>query len=159
FLHRAATLTVDPAQRADRALAAAQTELQSGGFPAAAELLAMADREPLTDLQHARADLVRAQLAFATNRGNDAPQLMLQAAKRLEPIDADRARTTYLDAISAAPFATRLATSAGDLLAVARAAATAPRPSGPGPGDLLLDGTAAAFTDGYAAGMPTLRKA
>jgi DNA-binding CsgD family transcriptional regulator/tetratricopeptide (TPR) repeat protein len=159
FLHRAATLTVDPAQRADRALAAAQTELQSGGFPAAADLLAMADREPLTDLQRARADLVRAQLAFATNRGNDAPQLMLQAAKRLEPIDVDLARTTYLDAISAATFATRLATPTGDLLAVARAAATAPRPNGPRPGDLLLDGTAAAFTDGYAAGTPTLRKA
>ncbi|MFD3406577.1 ATP-binding protein [Kribbella sp. NPDC058693] len=159
FLHRAVTLTVDPAQRAERALAAAQIELQSGGFPATAELLELADRQPLTERQRARADLIRAQLAFATSRGSDAPQLMLQAAKRLEPIDVDLARATYLDAISAATFATRLATPAGDLAAVARAAAAAPRPSGPRPGDLLLDGTAAAFTDGYAAGVPTLRKA
>ncbi|RZU01884.1 regulatory LuxR family protein [Kribbella rubisoli] len=159
FLHRAVTLTVDPAQRAERALAAAQTELQSGGFPATGELLELAEREPLTERQRARADLIRAQLAFATSRGSDAPQLMLQAAKRLEPIDVDLARTTYLDAISAATFATRLATSAGDLSAVARAAAAAPRPNGARPGDLLLDGTAAAFTDGYAAGMPALRKA
>jgi DNA-binding CsgD family transcriptional regulator len=160
FLRRAATLTLEPAQRADRALAAAQAEIQTGGFDAAADLLAVAEAEPLSELQHARADLVRAQLAFITNRGNDAPQLMLEAAKRLEPVDLDQSRATYLEALSAAIFAGRLATPGGDVRAVARAACAAPGPRGArSPGDLLLDGTALAYRDGYAAGLPMLREA
>jgi hypothetical protein len=51
---------------------------------------------------------VRAQIAFAVNRGRDAPPLLLKAAKRLEPLDANVARDTYLEAIFAALFAGRL---------------------------------------------------
>ena len=58
----------------------------------------MAEAGPLSELQHARVDLLRAQLAFATSRGSDAAPLLLKAAKRLEPIDAGLARATYLDA-------------------------------------------------------------
>jgi hypothetical protein len=32
--------------------------------------------------------VLRAQIAFAQGRGNDAPALLLAAAKRLEPLDA-----------------------------------------------------------------------
>ena len=88
FLEQAATLTLDPARRAGRALAAAQAKVQAGAFDAARDLLAMAEAGPLSDLQQAHADLVRAQLAFVTNRGSDAPPLLLKAARRLEPIDA-----------------------------------------------------------------------
>jgi DNA-binding CsgD family transcriptional regulator len=159
FLQRAATLTIDPAKRADRALAAAHAELGTGAFDSAADLLAMAEAEPLSDLQQARADLVRAQLAFFTNRGNDAPQLMLKAAKRLETIDVALSRATYLDALSAAIFASGLATPGGDVIAVAREAAAAPRPEVMRSVDLLLDGTAMYYRDGYAAGALTLHKA
>lgn len=159
FLQRAAALTLDPAKRAGRALAAAQAEIGTGAFESAAELLAMAEQEHLSDLQRARADLVRAQLAFVTNRGNDAPQLMLKAAKRLETIDVGLSRATYLDALSAAVFASRLATPGGDVVDVAREAATAPRPEVVRSVDLLLDGNAIYYRDGYAAGVPTLHKA
>ena len=133
FLQRAAALTLDPAKRAGRALAAAQAELQTGAFESAADLLAMAEAEQLTELQRARAELVHAQLAFFTNRGNDAPQLMLKAAKRLESIDVRLSRATYLDAMSAAIFAGGLATPGGDVTDVAREAAAAPRPCGRAP--------------------------
>lgn len=49
--------------------------------------MAMAEAGPLSDFQQARLALVRAQLAFVTNRGSDAPPLLLQAARRLQPID------------------------------------------------------------------------
>ncbi|TDW24350.1 helix-turn-helix transcriptional regulator [Kribbella kalugense] len=160
FLERAAALTPDPAQRADRALAAAQAKVQAGAFDDARQLLGMAEAAPLDELQRARVDLLRAQLAFAANRGNDAPPLLLRAAKRLEPIDADLARETYLDALNAALFAGRLASPGGGPQEAAAAARTAPRPSHPPrASDLLLDGLAANFSEGYAAGSPLLRRA
>ncbi|TCC53775.1 helix-turn-helix transcriptional regulator [Kribbella capetownensis] len=158
FLERSARLTADPAQRAARALAAAQTKSQAGAFDAALELLVMAEAGPLSELQQARVDLLRAQVAFATNRGRDAAPLLLKAAKRLEPIDTALSRETYLDALKAAMFADRLAGPDGSPLAVARAASTTPRPQEPSPPDLLLAGLAANITEGYAAGVPLLRR-
>jgi DNA-binding CsgD family transcriptional regulator len=159
LLAEAAWLSPDSGRRADRSLAAAQTEIRTGGFDAAQDLLAIAEAQPLSDLQRARADLMRAQLAFVTNRGSDAPPLLLAAAGRLEAIDVDLSRATYLDALSAAIFAGRLATPAGDMLSVARAASKAPPPQVPRASDLLLEGTAAFHNDGYAAGVPMLRQA
>jgi DNA-binding CsgD family transcriptional regulator len=160
FLEGAAVLTPDPAQRTERALAAAQAKVQAGAFEAAVRLLGMAEAAPLDEFQRARVDLLRAQLAFATNRGSDAPPLLLRAAKRLEPIDAGLARETYLDALNAAWTAGRLASPGGSTQDVAAAARAAPRPSHPPRApDLLLDGMAANFTEGYAAGLPLLRRA
>ncbi len=160
FLERAAVLTPDPAQRAERALAAAHAKVQAGAFEAAVQLLGMAEAAPLDEFQRARVDLLRAQLAFAANRGSDAPPLLLRAAKRLEPIDAGLARETYLDALNAALFAGRLASPGGTPQAVAAAALAAPRPSHPPRApDLLLDGLAANFGERYAAGLPILRRA
>src|SRR6202008_3567844 len=94
------------------------------------------------------------------NRGNDAPPLLLKAARRLEPIDAGLARDTYLDALTAALFAGRLASPGGSSREVSEAARAAPRPSLPPRGpDLLLDGFAAHFTEGYPAAAPILRRA
>jgi DNA-binding CsgD family transcriptional regulator len=160
FLERATVLTPNPAQRAGRALAAAQAKVQAGGSGAALDLLAMAEAGPLSELQHARVDLARAQLAFATSRGSDAVPLLLQAAKQLEPIHAGLARATYLDAMIAANFAGRLAGPGADVLAVARAVSAVPPPlHAPGASDLLLDGLAAHYNEGYAAALPILRRA
>ena len=63
FLEQAARLTLDPAQRAGRAVAAAQAKLQAGDFDATRDLLAIAEFGPLSDFQQASADLIRAQLA------------------------------------------------------------------------------------------------
>lgn len=160
FLLRAATLTLDPVHRARRALAAAQTQIEAGSFDAALDLLAMAEAGTLTDFQRAQADLIRARLAFLTNRGSDASPLLLRAARRLEPVDAGLSRAAYLDALGAAIFAARLARPDGNLVTVARAVNAAPRPSGsPSASDFLLDGTAAMYNHGYAAGLPMLRRA
>jgi hypothetical protein len=160
FLERAAALTPDPAQRATRSLAAAHAKVRAGAFEAAVKLLGMAEAAPLDEFQRARVDLLRAQLAFAANRGNDAPPLLLKAAKRLEPIDVDLARETYLDALNAALFAGRLASPGGNSQEVSRAARAAPQPAHPPRApDLLLDGFAVHFTEGYAAGAAILRRA
>jgi len=159
FLERAATLTPDPAQRARRALAAAQASLRAGAFAKALELLAAAEAGPLDDFQGARADLLRGQIAFASTQGSDAPPLLLKAARRLEPLDLDLARQTYLDAWHAAMFAGHLA-GGGDLLEVSGAARALPPPGHP-PRliDLGLDGFALLVTDGPAAAAPVLRQA
>jgi DNA-binding CsgD family transcriptional regulator len=158
FLERATMLTLETPQRSARALAAASAKVQAGAFDAAVNLLALAEGGPLSDFQRARADLIRAQLAYVMNRGSDAPPLLLKAAQRLEPIDGVLCRTTYLEALSAAMFAARLAVGGG-VLEIARAAEAAPRPATPRLSDLLLDGFAAYFTGGYAAGLPILRRA
>jgi DNA-binding CsgD family transcriptional regulator len=160
FLERGVMLTPDPARRAGRALAAANTKFQAGAFDAVPDLLAAAEAGPLSEFEQARADLLRAQLAFVTNRGGDAPLLLTRAARRLERIDTGLARATYLDALTASTLAGRLATPGGHTLEVARAARAAPEPpDNPRVPDLLLDGLAANFTDGYGAGVPFLRQA
>lgn len=119
-----------------------------------------AEDRPLTALQAARVELLRAQLAFVANHGSEAPVLLLNAARRPEPIDAGLSRRTYLEALSAAMFAARLAAPGAGVQEVARAAAAAPRPPDePHALDLVLDGLAALFAEGYEAGTPILRRA
>jgi len=159
FLKRAAELTAEPGRRAERALGAAQANLQAGALDTAADLLAMAVAGPVNELQQARAALLRGQMAFASNAGGDAPALLMKAARQLEPIDAALARQTYLDAWYAALNAGQFA-GAGDLPGVSRAALSAPPPSGtPGPLDLLLDGLAMLVTKGRVQAAPLLRRA
>ena len=158
FLERSVLLTADPARHAERALAAAQASLQAGAFGKALDLLATAEAGPLDELQSARVDLLRGQIAFASGPGADAPALLLKAAKRLEPLNLDLARQTYLNAWVAAPLAGRLA-GAGDLLEVSRAVRALPPARSPRPADLLLDGLALLVTDGPAAAAPVLRQA
>ena len=158
FLERAVRLTTDPARQAERALAAAQASLQAGAFDRALELLATAEAGALGEFASARVDLLRGQIAFASGLGSDAPPLLLKAAKRLEPLDLDLARETYLSAWMAALFAGRLA-GAGDLLEVCRAARALPPPARPRTVDFVLDGLALIVTDGPAAAAPALRRA
>ena len=162
FLERATELTLDPGLRSHRGLDAATAKAEAGLFDAALDLIARVEAGPLSDLQRTRIDLVRALLASLTNRGNDAPPLLLQAASRLERIDAALSRSTYLDAMSAAMFAGRLAQGCGvvDVSHAARAfLADVARPAIPPLTDLLLDGYVVRFTDGFAAGAPILRRA
>ena len=159
FLQRSVALTREPDRRVDRALAAAQANLQAGAFEAALALLAAAEAGPLDELRRARIELLRGQIAFASGVGSDAPPLLLAAAKRLERLDPDLARETYLDAWGAALFAGRLATD-GDLLEVSRAARSAPGTTHPPrPSALLLDGLAALITEGRTAAAPLLSRA
>ena len=151
FHERAAELTPDPRRRAQRALAAAQGKHQAGAPDAALRLLAMAEAGPLDELERARAQLLHAQIAFATTRGRDAPPLLLAAAKRLEPLDATLARETYLEAFAAALSADRLVRG-GDAREVAAAVLAADWEPSTRACDLLLDGLALRYAEGCAAG-------
>src|SRR4051812_2037053 len=156
FFERAAALTPDPIRRAERALAAAQTKYEAGAFDDALALLATVDA---AGAHGARVNLLRAQIAFAVQRGGDAPGLLLEAARELEAFDPDRARTTYLEAIEAARFAGWLARGA-DIVEVSKAALAGPAPRRPArPTDLLLQGMATLPIDGHAAAVPILKAA
>jgi DNA-binding CsgD family transcriptional regulator len=158
FLQRAVALTADPARRADRALAAAQASLQAGSFEAALGLVATAEGGPLDELQRARVDLLRGQVALALS-GSDAAPLLLRAARRLEPFDLDLARETYLIAWGATVVASDLEGEhlLGDISHAIRA--LPPPPGPPRHLDLLLDGLALLTLEGRAAGTPTLQQA
>jgi DNA-binding CsgD family transcriptional regulator len=159
FLQRSAELTVDPARRAERALAAAQASFQAGAFDAALRLAATAEAGPLDEFQRARVELVRGQITFASGQGSNAAPLLLKAARRLEPFDLGLARETYLIAWGAGNIAGHL-TGSDVLLEICRAAqALPPLPDTARPLDLLLDGLALLPTDGHAAATPALRRA
>jgi DNA-binding CsgD family transcriptional regulator len=157
FLQRSVALTVDPARRAERALAAAQASFQAGGFDAALGLVAAAEGGALDEFQRARVDLLRGQVAL-TLGGSDAAPLLLRAARHLGPFDLDLARETYLIAWgAAAAFDLQVGNV---LLEICRAIRALPPPPGPPrPLDLLLDGLALLTIDGRTAGTPTLQQA
>jgi len=159
FLERSFVLTLDPARRAGRALAAAQARQQAGAFDGALTLVATAEAGPLDKFQRAQANVLRARIFFAANRGREAPSLLLAAARRLESLNTRLAREIYLDALTAALFAGRLAGEfdARHVASAARAAPPSPPPTRAA--DLLLDGIALLITEGHAAGIPTTRKA
>ena len=160
FLERAAALTPEPSRRTQRALAAAQTKFEAGALDDALDLLETAESvTAVDDLVSAHVHLLRAQIAFASRRGSDAPPLLLEAARGLEPVDPTLARATYLEALSAAMFAGRLGPG-GCVVEISEAALAAPPPpQPPRPSDLLLQGLAVRFTDGSAAGAPILKEA
>ena len=116
----------------------------------------MAQAGPLDELASARVDLLRGQIAFASGLSSDAPPLLLKAAKRLESLDLDLARETYLSAWMAALFAGRFA-GAGDLTEVSRAARGLCAVHSPQPAALVLDALTMLVTDGPVAAAPALR--
>ncbi|MEU4294794.1 LuxR C-terminal-related transcriptional regulator [Kribbella sp. NPDC026596] len=158
FLERAAALTPAGPARADRALNAAQTMVHAGSFDDAVRALTGAEFEVLTDVQLARAEVLRAQIGFASNRGSEALPLLLTAARRLEPLDLPLALDTYVAALEATLFAGRLAGEPG-ALEVAQAARAAPGLPQPRRSDLLLQSIAVLLEDGFVAAAPLMRSA
>ncbi|MHC9296143.1 helix-turn-helix transcriptional regulator [Mycobacterium sp. LTG2003] len=132
FLERAAVLSANPALRGSRAIAAAQAKRDAADPGAAYELLAIAELCPLSDLQRAQVARLRAQMEFTRSRVGEpgAPQvgeaatLLFDAARRLENLDDELARETYLEALAAGMFAGRLGAS-GALTVAAEAAQAA----------------------------------
>ena len=158
FLQQAAELTPDPADRVERSLAAAQVKLDVADFRSATDLVSAAELGPVDELQRARLERLGAEIVFASRRGNDAPPLLLAAARRLEVVDAKLARETYLEAIVSATFAGRLGTGP-DERAVAEAARATVRAPAEGAADVLLDALVTRFTEGYAAAVAPLSRA
>ena len=158
FLKRAAELTPDARVRVERALTAAQAKLDVADFTSASALLDAAGLGPLDELQRGRLERLRAEIVFATQRGRDGPAVLLEAARRLEPLDETLARDTYLEAISSAMFAGRLGTGLREREIAERARAFA-RPTPLSVADMLLDGLIKRFTEGYAASVAPLTRA
>ncbi|WP_061007027.1 AAA family ATPase [Mycolicibacterium mucogenicum] len=139
FLERATVLSADPALRAARALAAAQAKRDAAAPAAAYELLAIAELGPLTKLQRAQVDRLRAQMQFARSRGggpgvpplSDAVQKLLAAARDLETLAGRLSRPDTLPEVAAAAAA-----ALGDAAELHR------------PVDLLLSGVASRIVTG-----------
>jgi DNA-binding CsgD family transcriptional regulator len=159
FLERAVALTPDPKRRAQRALAAARAARDAGAADAASALVTTARRGPLDELEDAQGQLLEAQIAFSSRRGHDAASLLVGAAGRLAPLDAEMSRAAHLEAIWAACVAMHLASPSGSLEVSAAASACPPATGPPTPYDLMLDGLTSRFVDGFPAGAPTLQRA
>jgi RNA polymerase sigma factor (sigma-70 family) len=140
-------------------LTAAHTTLRSGALDDTLRLLAATEVGALDELESARVGLLRAQVAFVSTHGSEAPALLLEAARRLTPLEPTLASETYLEALSAAMFAGRLAATGASTLDVSLAALAAPRPVNLRGPELLLDGLATFFSESYAASVPILRRA
>ena len=133
--------------------------MQAGAFGKALELLVTAEAGPIDEFQRARVLLLRGQIAFASGLGSDAPPLLLEAARLLEPLGLDLARETYLSAWMAALFAGHLAGPV-DLLEISRAARTLPPLArDPRPVHVILDGLAQLVTEGPSAAAQRLQQA
>ncbi|MFG3142729.1 AAA family ATPase [Streptomyces sp. NPDC048211] len=158
FLARAVELTPDPVRRQDRALAAARATHAAGNPDLALDLLSVVEKGPLDERRRGEVDLTRARIAFTSNRGSEAPGLLLGAAARIAAHDIELARDTYLEVVNAAIFAGPQAYDDGQYEA-ARAARAMPAPQPPRPADLLLDGLAKRIVEGHAAAVPGLRVA
>lgn len=158
FLRRAAELTQDPQLRSRRTLAAAYAAHDAGAWTAALELALVAEKGSLDDQQRAHLALLRAQIAFHTTGGSDAPRMLLVAAGTLAPLDAGLSRESLLQAMESSFHVGRL--GRGDELSdAARAARAAPAPSSSvRPVDLMLEGLATLFTQGYEASVPALQR-
>jgi hypothetical protein len=159
FLERAAMLTPEPARRAQRELAAAWMKRDAGALDAALELLAAVEARPPDALRSAEAERLRGQIAFDQRHGGDAAQLLLNAARRLEPLDADLARETHLEALAAAMWASGPDAPNGVIKAAEAARAAPPAGEPPRALDVVLDALATRFTEGYAAAAPILTRA
>ena len=102
FHERSAELTGDPERRGQRMLAAASAKRDAGALDAALALLVEVEAGPLDELGRAHAELLRGQIALEQRRPDDAGRLLVSAARRLEPLDPELARETYLEALGGA---------------------------------------------------------
>jgi DNA-binding CsgD family transcriptional regulator len=121
--------------------------------------VAAIDAGQLDELARARLERLSARTVLTTRSGSEAPLLLLQAARRLEPLSASLARDTYLDAFAAAMIIGPRAL--GDSWPeLARSALEASQAWGSAdPANLLLRGLALQVADGYAIAVPPLREA
>jgi DNA-binding CsgD family transcriptional regulator/tetratricopeptide (TPR) repeat protein len=143
FLEQATMLTLDPGRLADRAIAAAEAKRTAGADHDATRLLSTAEMYLLDDQRQGR---LQRQRAHISSPGN--PDILVEAARRMQADRPDLARATYLEAIAASMTAGRLQ-PAGRSAEIAEAALMAPPTSQPAASDRLLDGLVTRLTRGH----------
>ena len=157
LLERAAGLTPAPRRRAQRELDAARVKRDAGALDSALALLAATDAAPPDVLLAAEVRHLRGQIAFDQGRASEAARLLVEAAQQLAPRDPDLSRETYLEAISAAMWASG-PDSPGPLREAAEAARAATPALEPRAIDVVLDALATRLTGGYGAAAPLLAR-
>ncbi|MFB4308279.1 AAA family ATPase [Actinomadura sp. GTD37] len=156
FLERAVGLTPGRRRRAERAFDAARAMYLSGAPDAALALVAVAESGPADELRHAKADALRVEIALTSNTGITGPALLLEAARRLAPLDAALSRDTYLQALAVAVAVLPGWDAVAEVAEAARDAPPAPAP--PRLTDLALDAFVPFHARGTAAAAPALRR-
>jgi DNA-binding CsgD family transcriptional regulator len=161
FLARAADLSSDPARRAERLLAAANSHL-IGGAPARARALLDAAAVEFSDPLHAAAAMrLGGAIDFALGDLQAAVSQLVAAAQAMAPHDIDEARKALLHAAAAASFAGSYSPPEGRNRAIAQLAQRLALPGGhePTAPHLLLDGYACLHIQGLAVAVPVLQRA
>ena len=158
FLERAALVTADPSARARRALSAASAKHAAGSLDAAQHLLSIAASGPPDPAREAHIGFQRARIEFATRRDDATPQLLLDAARRLQAYSPALARHAHLEALAAAMLSCR-GPASPNVRDVAQAARETVADGSTDPIDLLLDALAARVIDGPGAAAGALGRA
>ncbi len=159
FLERAAELSPEPFERAQRLVAAAEATHDAGAPESALRLLRVARDQPLDPLQDALVARLEARAGYALRRDSSGARQLLAAAQRLDELDPALARDTYLEALVAAVYGGRLG-DARDVAEVSRAILDATEDdTSDETRDLILRGQALLAAEGQAAALPTLRRA
>ena len=158
FLARAAELTPDPGRQAARRLTAAQANLVAGAPGRALTLVEQAAPSLQGPLERARAQRLTGAIQMALGQAHGTLPVLLEAARALLPLDLRLGRDALLEAMAAAIYFRRPG-SLQEPRKVALAARAAPPVPERTTADLLLDGFAARFTDGYEAAVPDFRRA
>ena len=161
FLTRAATLTPDADARFRRVLAAARAETTAGACMRAQALLDSVVGQQDGPLRHAAALRVQGTIRYAQDQTAEAASVLLDAARRLAPLDTALARATLLEALAAARISGRLAKAGAGEADIAHAARSLPLPSPPDAtiGDLVLDADATLLLNSHEAAVPMLKRA
>jgi DNA-binding CsgD family transcriptional regulator len=171
LLARAAELTPDKGARATRFLLAAATDLTAGSSARAAANLARAVPDLDDPLLAARSRQLGAAIAFFDSAPGAQPRpgayegdgeivsMMLDAARALEPLDIQLARSAVFDTIPMAFwFGESSAVSVVEVAQLALSFALPPEVT-PTSVDLLLDALALLLAEGYRTAVPVLRDA
>jgi tetratricopeptide (TPR) repeat protein len=143
--------------RVGRAFSAAQVSLHAGEFDSALSMVVVAEAGTIDETRLARAQLLRGEIAFTSGRWADAPSILVSAADKLQAVDLNLTRETYLDAWAAALYGGEA--TADTLVAVSGAAMRLPPAESPRPSDILLEGLATLTTAGRISAAPILRRA
>ena len=157
LLERSVAFTEDPSRSGPRMLAAAANHQSAGSFDAAARWLTAAEAAPLDDLRRVQLDMLRGRYASTGGDARGASELLLRAARRLEPLDLGAAFDTYLQAMGAAMLAGNFANGARSR-EIARAVQRCPSSSEPTMIESLVVALAQAAVDGTAAAASSLRR-
>jgi DNA-binding CsgD family transcriptional regulator len=161
LLARAAELSTVDADRVDRVLSAAQAYGAAGAHATARALLARWATLFSAPRDRARALRLHGALRYDAGEARGTAQLLLEAARALQPVDIGEARAALLQAFAAARVTGRFALPGEGVVAVSAAARAMPLPANVEPtvADLLLDGDATLFLEGHQAAVPMLSKA